>query len=749
MSDKHVVETLLRPAVEFNSAIVSLCAASICEFSPWAVALNPTIGHGAAACFMVFGYRRFKQGYRIIRFRRNILRLPDYALTSAQIPVSQRNLFLGKGFAWEQKHTQRLHNCMSPEVAEYVKPPYWYQRARAMEKRFEHTLPWLTRLLSSHSRFNPVRPLPPVGGSSLIHGVELDEEDVTMPLADRVGHTLVVGTTRVGKTRLAEVLITQDILRYCNGKGNRDNREVVICFDPKGDSDLLIRMYLEAVRAGRENEFYVFHLGHPEISARYNAVGRFGRVSEVASRISGQLSSEGNSAAFKEFAWRFVNIIARAQVELGKRPDYPSIARYVQNIDELFIDYATHFFNQQNPEIWQLISQQAAKVNDKNTPRNLVGRDPRVVAIDKYLTLNNKIYDPILGGLYSAVKYDKTYFDKIVASLLPLLEKLTTGKIAELLAPNYNDLNDDRPIFSWEEVIRKRGIVYIGLDALSDTVVASAVGNSMFADLVSMAGHIYKHGLNSGLPGEVAGKSDKVKINLHCDEFNELMGDEFIPLINKGGGAGIQVTAYTQTVADIEARIGNRAKARQVVGNFNTLIMLRVREKETAALLAEQLPKVSVTESMVLSSVTDSSDPTSHEDFKSSTGDRVTNKDAPMLDTSNVIQLPKGQAFALLEGGKLWKIRMPLPKTAKNETVPKSIQQIADHMAQNYHTSESTWWNNDRVILKPDTVSAFEQLRWLEMDDTSEESALLRAESNEDISNDTNALSQMLNMNED
>ena len=332
---------------------------------------------------------------------------------------------------------------------------------------------------------------------------------------------------------------------------------------------------------------------------------------------------------------------------------------------------------------------------------------------------------------------------------MPLLEKLTTGKIAELLAPNYNDLNDDRPIFSWEEVIRKRGIVYIGLDALSDTVVASAVGNSMFADLVSMAGHIYKHGLNSGLPGEVVGKSDKVKINLHCDEFNELMGDEFIPLINKGGGAGIQVTAYTQTVADIEARIGNRAKARQVVGNFNTLIMLRVREKETAALLTEQLPKVSVTESMVLSSVTDSSDPTSHEDFKSSTGDRVTNKEAPMLDTSNVIQLPKGQAFALLEGGKLWKIRMPLPKTAKNETVPKSIQQIADHMAQNYHTSESTWWNNDRVILKPDTVSAFEQLRWLEMDDTSGESALLRAESNEDISNDTNALSQMLNMNED
>jgi hypothetical protein len=51
-------------------------------------------------------------------------------------------------------------------------------------------------------------------------------------------------------------------------------------------------------------------------------VGRFGRISEVATRIAGQLSGEGNSAAFREFAWRFVNIIARALVELGQRPDY-------------------------------------------------------------------------------------------------------------------------------------------------------------------------------------------------------------------------------------------------------------------------------------------------------------------------------------------------------------------------------------------------------------------------------------------
>lgn len=198
----------------------------------------------------------------------------------------------------------------------------------------------------------------------------------------------------------------------------------------------------------------------------------------------------------------------------------------------------------------------AGGITEKNTPRNLQGRDSYVVALEQYLS-TTRLHDTILDGLRTAVRYDKTYFDKIVASLLPLLEKLTTRKISQLLAPDYGDLNDPRPVFNWQQAIRQRAIIYVGLDALSDAEIAAAVGNSMFADLVSVAGHIYKHGVMDGLPQT----EENPAINLHCDEFSELMGDEFIPLINKGGGAGVEVTAYTQTLSDIEARIGDRAKA--------------------------------------------------------------------------------------------------------------------------------------------------------------------------------------------
>ncbi|MGV8455938.1 type IV conjugative transfer system coupling protein TraD, partial [Pseudomonas aeruginosa] len=127
------------------------------------------------------------------------------------------------------------------------------------------------------------------------------------------------------------------------------------------------------------------------------------------------------------------------------------IQRHVINIDARFIEYAQAYFAKNEPKVWDVIVQLEAKLNDKNIPRHMLGREKRVVALEHYLS-QVRIYDPVLDGLRSAVRYDRTYFDEIVASLLPLLEKLTTGKIAQLLAPNYSDLSDPRPIFDWRQV---------------------------------------------------------------------------------------------------------------------------------------------------------------------------------------------------------------------------------------------------------------------------------------------------------
>ncbi|EKB5477023.1 conjugative transfer system coupling protein TraD, partial [Salmonella enterica] len=303
------------------------------------------------------------------------------------------------------------------------------------------------------------------------HGVEPDETDVSMDLGERVGHMLVLGTTRVGKTRLAELLITQDIRR-----GN-----TVVVIDPKGDADLLRRVWAEAHRTGRQDELYVFHLGWPEISARYNGIGRFGRTSEVPGRLANQLSGEGNSAAFREFAWRVVNIIAQALVALGERPDYNRVRRYVMNITGLHERYVEWYLREKAPHLLAVIGQQVALLSQVNQNRSLQDYVLRRAAVTQVLESpeGQALEDTVLESLSNAVRYDQKYFDKIVASLLPLLEKLTSGKMATLLSPDYRDMNDSRPLLDWQQVIRRKGVVYIGLDAMSDADVASAVGNSM------------------------------------------------------------------------------------------------------------------------------------------------------------------------------------------------------------------------------------------------------------------------------
>lgn len=661
-----VFDNRLRPAVEMLVAIILLTTAIMLilragRLSP----LMPELAIWSALVLIVLALYRFYQGWGILQYRSNLKRLPTYGLDAAAIPMSRHKLFLGKGFQWTQTHSQRLVEARSPDGRVWIQPGKLYQWARALEIRHEHNprMQWLLNLTRSPAGWNVVKPLPPVGGDPALHGVGVeDERDIWIDLGDRVAHTLVLGTTRVGKTRLAELLVTQDIRRG----------EIVVVFDPKGDTELLARMWAECKRAGRLEQFHIFHLGFPDISERYNPVGSFGRITEVASRIAGQLPGSGNSATFKEFAWRFTNIVSNALVALGRRPDYTAIARYVTNIEPLMMEYYAFWFDREGIENWrEQVNTIAQNIDPKTLTMALKSRDFKAIAYTQFAK-SRDLYDPVADGLRSAFEYDKTYFDKLTASLLPLLEKLTSGKSGELLAPDYADRHDPRPILDWMEVIRAKGVVYVGLDALSDAEVAGAVGNSMFADLTSIAGQLYKHGDNLGLP-ELAGHK-RARIAIHADEFNELVGNEFIPLLNKAGGSGVQVTAYTQTASDIEAGIGEKPKAGQIVGNLNTLIMLRVKNEETAAVLTDQLAKVRIYTKTAQSAATDNNDPASSVDFTTSNSDRITEAEADILTPADLVQLPKGQAFALLDGGKLFKLRLPL--AGADPLLPKDMQAI-------------------------------------------------------------------------
>ncbi len=97
--------------------------------------------------------------------------------------------------------------------------------------------------------------------------------------------------------------------------------------------------------------------------------------------------------------------------------------------------------------------------------------------------------------------------------------------------------------------------------------------------------------------------------------------------------------------------------------------MLRIKELATAEMLTDhQLETVQIHSLMQVSGVSDADGPGTGHHFTSTNEDRLSVTETPLLSPADVMALPKGQAFALLEGGRLWKIRMPLPDPRDNYT---------------------------------------------------------------------------------
>lgn len=679
MTMQRPLEGLLRPPLEWYSTAVSLAGAGLLSMCTNNFLLPTSFAYSCAVGLSCFSALRFKQGYRIWRYQRNLKRMPTYTMTSKQLPVSQTHLFLGKGFKWQTIHTQRLRELDLSYNAHYREESRIYKLARQLELRLanKEVLNHIANLLKTDSFLNPVRPLPKIGGKSYLHGVSEKEIDIMLSLLDRAGHTIVIGTTGVGKTRLAEILISQDIRRG----------DVVIVLDPKGDADLLKRMYIEAVMAGREKDLMVMHLGFPEFSARYNAIGNFTKITQVATRVTNALPSSGEAASFKEFAWKYINLVARVLVALGVKPSYRLLNFYITKLDQLLIRYCEDYIRSQDSEYenWLIkFIEENARTNKEGDFIQPTRKQAIFAYVENYINERNKtdihqLSNDLLMDLYVACRLDRTYYDKITASVGPLLEKLTSGRVAELLSPDYQDISDERPILDWLQVIRNKQIVYVGMDALTDTVISSTVGNAMLSDLVSVAGHLYNYGLNHGFKELTPKKSELPRICLHSDEFNEVIGDEFIPILNKARGAGFNVTAYTQTWSDVEARLASHAKAGQVAGNFNNLIMLRTKEAKTVDMLLNQLPKVPILSVVPASSSSDTPHGEQGIFYSSTNEDRFAYKDLPYIQQSDVLDLPKGQAFCILEGGNLYKIRIPLPKQ-ESINIPKNVETLVNEM---------------------------------------------------------------------
>lgn len=639
---KHPVENLLRDATELYTSITAISCAAIIELNPKYFLLTDFMAPIACASLALFGFYRGFDAYKVLSYQSKLKKMPFFALSTKQVPLSNKWLFVGAGFRWLPIHTQRLSQIKQINNQDFLEKGKAYKWARKYAEK--HTSSPLTKIFNSKSSLNPFKPLPDVGGAPYLHGLGNEDKPVFIPQSIRGGHTFVLGTTGVGKTRTASILINQDI--RLGGS--------VIVVDPKGDLELVRDMYSAANASGRLKDFKIVHLGFPELSATYNPLQSFDQISEVATRVTSAIPAEGEGAQFQKFAWQYVDVVAKALREVGQKITYKNIAFFITRLDQLLMCYADHVMPNRDDKylssVQSILNDYNARV-DKNG--NQLPPIPRYKAVHKYIQefvndfiasgKSKELQGDLLVEILEGADLDDQYYRKITASVGPVLSEINGSNACNIFS------SEDSDDIKLMDVIKNNKILYIGLDSLTNANVAQAVGKAFLSDLVSTAGKIYK------------APSAKYNVNIHCDEISEFIQDSFVKVLNKARGAGFQVTAYGQTIQDLEVSLGSRAKAEMTQGNLNTLVLMRVVNKETASILTDMLPKVDIINHTQVSLVNDSPHGDDGEYFNTTNEDRVQMTSVPMLDPSDVLKLPKGQAFILVNGGELYKVRIPLP----------------------------------------------------------------------------------------
>ena len=546
----------------------------------------------------VMGGRRAAQAYRHHRRKARLAgkRLQKIRLADLRGQMRTGAIWLGNGFEWDQPHTQLVHEILKRD------------KSKILPKTEQMGSPW-------------------------IHGVSMQEAGLQLPIENTKGHILVLGTTGSGKTRLADLLLSQAILRG----------EAVIIVDPKGDKELRENARRACESIGHPERFLWFHPGFPEKSCRIDPMKNFNRPTELASRIAALMGSEGPNDPFQSYSQMALNNVCQGLIMTGRQPNLLNIRSYLEGtLADLVIKSLSIWCQKKLGDIWEAESKPyVAKAKDQET---------RAFGLIRYYRERVQPLHPNqdLEGLLSMNEHDRTHFGKMIATLLPLLGQLTSGHMGALLSPDPHDDNDERAIADMASVINQGQVLYVGLDSLSDKIVGSSIGSIILSDLASVAGDRYNYG------------SDLRAVNIFVDEAAEVVNDPFIQILNKGRGAELRLIIATQTLADFETRLGSPAKARQVLGNINNMISLRVTDNETQQYITEGLPKVRV--KYIMTTQGSSIGTGGHESmqFSGNAGERLMEEEADLFTPALLGQLPNLEFVARVSGGRLWKGRLPI-----------------------------------------------------------------------------------------
>lgn len=615
-------EVPLRPNFEMRQSIAWATGAAM------TLATSSMLGMPSSAFMTMAGLQgglAFCRGLGAWRHYQRLMALCDDSLSF----MSQKELvkktndegrYLGEGYVVRQEHAQLVHEISRHDLLQHVPKNTWRKYLGGKSKR------------SAIDHGDEI-------STAYLQGIERKIQSRYMKMNFAKGHTVILGTTGAGKTRLLELLVVQDIIR----KTMAGKHAPVIVIDPKGDRELPETMRKACAAVGREHDFRYFHFSHPEKSVRIDPLANFQNPSDLASRIAALIPSGGGNDSFRAFCHMALNNVIQGIVLTEKRVTLKRIRQYLggDDLTDLTVKCLEAYIGSKIPEYKVTLAGALKKAGNDASKKY-------VVLYSYYKqNLRDKHGSVALENLCQQNEHDHAHFQKMIASLLPLLNTLTADQAGDLLSPESSDFADDREIVTTEKIIANSGVFYVGLATLGNTEAGQALGSLLLSDLAAVAGAIYDHTANP----------DALKKHIYVDETSEVINMPLIQLLNKTRGAGFVINIATQTIPDLIAGYGDKSLAYQVLGNLNNILTLRIKDQETIDYVAAKLP---LTKIKYIMHTQGNNSQVSTIEFGGNIGERLMEEEQPFLPPAILASLPDLHMLYIGAEGHITKVKIPI-----------------------------------------------------------------------------------------
>jgi len=274
------------------------------------------------------------------------------------------------------------------------------------------------------------------------HG--MSDPDMSMHIAvsdsSRKGHFWCFGTTRVGKTRIMENMVEQDIRKGYS----------VVVIDPKGDIDLFSKIVQVAFEEGRDRELILVTPIYPHLSAVIDPLAYYYMPEELVGHIVSGVEV-GKERFFFNVAYEISLVIVQALIMLAA---------------------------------WE----GKAKSFNLNDVKNKMSREELEKLKGQIDCIDNGEARQLSSDIQKILNSPQDYYGKVSSSLRVALMELTSGNIGKVVGK----ADENRFIDRLEK--GKPVIMVVHLGSLITRKAAFTLGKVVISMVQSFVGRVFSSG---------------------------------------------------------------------------------------------------------------------------------------------------------------------------------------------------------------------------------------------------------------